>query len=109
MGKESATSWQQTKEVEAITAREVEFAATTEASNVEQWQINPAIHYNEWVNLQSADFRPVVTAHRRLTESFLCSVSGCDRALYVVPERGHPETLKCTCGATNINLRRKAQ
>ena len=31
---------------------------------MERWQVNPAIHHNEWANFQKGDFTPVVPAYR---------------------------------------------
>ena len=73
---------------------------------MEQWQINPAIHYNEWANFQPQDFAPVVKAYRQLLEAFYCA--SCNGLVYVMPDRGkEAEELRCYCGSTTINLRRK--
>ncbi len=106
-GKASAQSWGKPKEVETIAARETEFKERVAATKVEQWQINSAVHYNEWANFTPADFAPVVKAYRELMQSFACSNSQCLGLLYVQPERGEREEVRCACNGTNINLRRK--
>ena len=105
-GKESATSWKRQPEADAIVEREKTYTALVAASNVEQWQINPAIHYNEWANLHAADFGPVVKTYKELVAAFHCT--SCGGLLYVIPDRGkEAEELRCPCGSTSINLRRK--
>ena len=54
---QAAKSWDQSEQVEQIAKREAEFAARATASNVEQWQINAAVHYNSWASLGREDFR----------------------------------------------------
>lgn len=41
-----------------------------------QWQINKAVHYNAWADLQKGDFLLVVTAFRALTTHFSCPTCG---------------------------------
>jgi hypothetical protein len=41
------------------------------ATNADKWQINPAVHYNEWATLTRQDFAPVVKAYQ-LVKSFSC-------------------------------------
>lgn len=105
-GKAAAESWRQVAEANAIADRETVFAALVVASQLEQWQINSAVHYNEWANFQKNDFAAVVESFRNLLSAFVCSNAKCG-LLYVLPERGSKEALRCTCGATNINLRKK--
>ena len=106
-GKSAAQSWKRTAEVTAIEARETEFKSRVSATNAEQWQINPAVHYNEWGNFTPEDFRPVVTSFRALMQSFSCIEPLCLGQFYVQPEKGTRQELRCPCGATNINLRKK--
>ena len=106
-GKAAAQSWGKTDEMKAIEARETEFKERVAATKVEQWQINPAVHYNEWANFTPEDFAPVVKAYRELMQSFSCSNPECLGLLYVQPERGTREEVRCACNDANINLRKK--
>jgi recombinational DNA repair ATPase RecF len=108
-GRSAAESWGQTDAAKAISDRETDFAARVTKSNIEQWQINPAIHYNEWENLQAADFGPVADAFRELIDGFICQNPKCNGLLYVVPERGQREELKCACGVVTMNLKKRPQ
>jgi recombinational DNA repair ATPase RecF len=107
-GKAAAQSWGQKAPFEALAALEEKFAQALERTNAERWQVNPAIHYNEWANFQKADFAPVA-AYRELIDLFTCSETTCKGLLYVVPERGARDSIKCPCGTTTINLKRKSQ
>ena len=70
----------------------MKFAEVVAESRVEQWQINPAIHYNEWANFVREDFRPVVSSQKSLIDSLRCEK--CGGFLYVLPERGTAECLR---------------
>ncbi len=106
-GKATAQSWGKTEDLSNITIREETFSQIVEASKVEQWMINAAVHYNNWANFQAADFIPVIDAYEKLIGEFVCAESNCGSILYVLPERGNQEMLRCFCGSTIINLLRK--
>ncbi len=82
-----------------------DFLSKLTNANYEQWQINAAIHFNEWDNLTKTDFAPVVAAFRELVDQFYCAT--CGSFFEVVPERGPKEIVKCACGAMTINLKKK--
>lgn len=101
--KAAANSWNQRAIVDQISARDAAFTQAKARTCYEQWQVNAAVHFNSWADLQRADFEPVVSAFKGFTDSFVCS--SCSEMFYVVPERGEKkESLRCGCGATNLNL-----
>lgn len=104
-GKEAANSWNQKEIVIQLADRESNFAMLADTSNAEQWQVNAAVHFNSWDTLGKEDFKPVVKAFRDLLGGFTCS--DCSEYLRVSPDRETPESLRCECGKTNINLRKK--
>ena len=106
-GKNVAEKWGQTDVAEALKTREKSLADFLLTTNAEQWQINPAIHYNEWTNFTANDFIPVVTAFRNLVSKFSCEKPECAGLFYLVmtPPKT-PDAVRCTCGNTNINLRK---
>jgi len=103
--KDAASSWNQGEIVGQVAARASAFALVAKASSVDQWQVNAAVHYNSWCNLCKEDFVPVAKAFRDLLGGFTCS--DCGEYLHVLPERESVESLRCECGKTSINLRRK--
>lgn len=103
----AAQSWGHQGVVDSVEALESRFKTVSAKSNVENWQINPAVHYNEWANLQAADFSPVVAAYRELIITFHCSDAACGGTLYVLPKRGTRQELRCMCGSVNFNFNRK--
>jgi hypothetical protein len=103
--KAAANSWNQKEAIEQLAASESKFAMLAETSNAEQWQVNAAVHFNSWDNLGKEDFKPVVNAFRELLGGFTCS--DCNEYLRVMPDRETLESLRCDCGKTNINLRKK--
>jgi recombinational DNA repair ATPase RecF len=105
-GIKSAESWQQNEKKETIETLLQSLNDAAQASEVEQWQINTAIHYNEWENLNKRDFEPVVEAFKALNSIFECDT--CEELLYVSPERGKKEAVRCGCGSINMNLIKKS-
>ena len=101
-GKASAQSWGQDDVFQAINNLEKAFSDAATKSNAEQWLVNAAVHYNQWVSLQKGDFEPVVAAFRELTDRFRCG--NCNGLLYVVPDRGKKESLRCGCNGIGVNL-----
>jgi recombinational DNA repair ATPase RecF len=101
--KAAANSWGQKDVIEAIAGREAAFTDAKMKTGYENWQINTAVHFNEWADLKKQDFGPVVAAFKGFTEAFACST--CEEMFYVVPEQGEKkESLRCWCGALNLNL-----
>jgi ABC-type cobalamin/Fe3+-siderophores transport system ATPase subunit len=103
--KEAANSWNQKEMVEQLVVWSDEFSSLANSTNVEQWQVNVAVHFNSWDNLGKEDFRPVVQVFRDLLAKFACP--DCDEYLRVSPDREMPEIVRCGCGKTNMNLKKK--
>lgn len=104
--KEAANSWNQKGIVEQLAARAATFAKLASASGAEQWQVNFAVHFNSWDNLGKEDFEPVVKAFRDLLDAFTCP--DCGGFVRVLPDRETAELLRCDCGKTSDNLRKKS-
>ncbi len=104
----AAQSWGKghNKEKDVATAAKESLSAAAGASNVEQWAVNRAVHYNEWANFGRKDFEPVVAAFRALLGCFRCQ--NCESWIHVSP-RGIPESIRCGCNAINFNLRAKSK
>lgn len=104
--KVAADSWNQQDIVKQIADREAKFTVLVDTSNAEQWQVNAAVHYNSWDNLGKPDFEPVVKAFKDLLGGFMCQ-EDCNEYLRVLPDRETPESVRCECGKTAINLSKK--
>ncbi|HTQ12524.1 MAG TPA: ATP-binding protein [Rhizomicrobium sp.] len=100
--KSAANSWGNADLVKAIGEREGLFGAAAKAALGEQWQINPAIHYNEWANFSKQDFAPVVETFKALVAQFSCPK--CDGPLYLVKNNQKRDSLRCACGAQMFSL-----
>jgi energy-coupling factor transporter ATP-binding protein EcfA2 len=105
-GKASAKFWKKEDVLSQLGVLETEFSSIVGKCNIEQWQINSAVHYNEWENLDKNDFADVISNYKTLTTFFICN--SCHSIIYVMPEYGEKEALRCPCGGTNINLVNKA-
>lgn len=76
-------------------------SASSGASNVAQWAVNKAVHYNEWANFGRKDFEPVVVAFKELLECLRCK--DCQSWPYVTPRGGSPESLRCQRMVVKLN------
>ena len=102
---DAAQSWGNDGSKLAAAARKTSLSESNGASNVEQWAVNKAVHYNEWANFGRKDFEPVVAAFKDLLDNLRCS--GCGSWLYVTPRGGAPDALRCQCASINLNLKAK--
>ena len=92
----AAESWSDTERLAAVKASETAFAQAVTDAKVEQWQINPAVHYNAWADLQKAEMIAVIDAFQALFVLFNCDQ--CGVLIEVSPGRGRREYLQCMCG-----------
>lgn len=106
VGKAAAQSWGQTAPLAQLEPLESALTDALKVTQVDQWQVNAAVHYNEWATLQIQDFAPVVVAYQALVTVFYCDK--CSGALFVTPHSGQTEALRCSCGSLNVNLIKKA-
>jgi hypothetical protein len=104
-GKAATQAWKQADVLVAVTERETAFSEVVNKSHVEQWQLNAAVHFNEWANLHANDFSPVVDAYKALVTQFQCG--DCHSIVAVTPDHGDVQNLRCACGKININLVKK--
>ncbi len=103
--KAAANSWNQKEIVERISAIEAVFGEAKTKTGYENWQINTAVHFNEWADLKKEDFAPVISAFRAFTSAFGCKT--CNEMYFVAPDRGKKEAIRCGCGLLNLNLLQK--
>lgn len=101
---DAAQSWNNDKAKQAAVKAKEALSDAAKASNVEQWAVNRAVHYNEWANFGKTDFLPVVKAFKELLACFCCA--GCGSWLYVTP-RNNADSLRCACNEVNFNLKHK--
>lgn len=105
LGKASdvAQSWGNDAAKKAACEHRTSLSVAKRASNFEQWAVNKAVHYNNWANFGKKDFEPVVTTFKDLLICFQCG--NCDSWLYVMPKRGSPDSLRCSCSQVLFNLK----
>lgn len=101
-GKAAAQSWSQPEKTGEITEVEQKFDTAVAATQVDQWQMNATVHYNQWASMQKSDFAPLVSSFKTLVQLSKCEV--CETSYFVSPERGAAQAFRCTCGRLHINL-----
>ena len=107
-GENSAAHWDLKVEKEVIAAKRAKAKKLIAKTSVEQWAINPSVHFTEWANLQSHEFQEVVDPFKELLENLRCENNHCKSYLYILPRKGGAEEMRCNCGTTNINLKTAA-
>lgn len=100
----AAESWGDADAQAAAKAARESFDKKKAASNVEQWMVNKAVHYNEWASFEKADFESVVSAFQELIDCFKCSKCG---ALLEAQPRTGAKRLACECSGVSFTLVRK--
>lgn len=105
--KVAAGSWNDKARIEELVLAHSTFSAAVTAATTAQWEINPAVHYNEWANFQKEDFKPIVQAFKTLERLFACDV--CGSLIYVVRTGKTLEAARCGCNKINLNLKIKAK
>lgn len=103
----SANSWNNDAAKQTVEDLKTERAQAILAQDGENWAINALVHNNDWATMTKADFTPVVEACKQFLELFTCSNDVCDGWIYVLGIPGREEELRCSCGAFNLNLRKK--
>ena len=90
-GKAAANSWGKSDVVDAIGVKEAAFSTMVKRTEVDNWQVNAAVHFNAWADFQRGDFEPVVASFKELLTAFSCPT--CHAMFHVSPERETKERL----------------
>lgn len=104
--KEVANSWDDRVKIKELNEFEKKLTEAVNRSQLEQWVVNPNVHYNNWAEFQANDFKPVVEAFQELFNIFVCKNCGYIPSLLLSKDR-KPESVKCNCGGINWNLHLK--
>lgn len=106
-GIKAAGHWGKDDEKTKITEKRDEAKALITATYVEQWAINPSVHFNEWENFESVEFKKVTAAYKALLDDMRCPNPKCGVLPYLTPRKGSAEVLRCSCQHLSINLKTK--
>lgn len=68
--KNAANSYSNKEAIEKLKAIEQELTDSIKESKVDEWQLNPSVHYNEWGNFSKEDLLPLINSMDRLISSF---------------------------------------
>lgn len=102
---DSAQSWGNEDQKSKALARKQRLKQANTYKGEEDWTINKAVHFNEWANFSSNDFKPIVQAFKDLLECAQCD--DCGSWLYITPKGTSPDGLRCSCNIVNLNLKKK--
>lgn len=107
-GDKSAQQWGREKEKEVLSVKRAKAKDLIARTNAEYWAVNPLVHFSQWASLQAHEFQQVVDAFKELLENLRCENTSCKSYLYILPRNVQAEEMRCTCGATTVNLRTKS-
>jgi len=103
----AANAWSSDDEKPKVEALKTAWSEALAKHGGEAWVVNKAVHWNAWADFTKGEFREVVEAFKGLLAQLSCSKAACESWCYVTPRKGDPESLRCRCGAVNVNLRAK--
>lgn len=103
----AAETWGDPIRIDAIKARKAALDAAFQVASIEQWAINPTVHFNAWATFDRRDLATVVAAFKGLVSRFHCG--NCDAILEVTPPRGTKEHLLCACGTSSMSFAHKSK
>lgn len=105
-GAKAAQKWKDEEEQHRVAALQEKFSQAHKNTRMEEWALNPAVHFNEWANFAKTEFLPVVQSYRNLLSNWQCAK--CESWAYVTPKKGAAEVARCKCGkGITLNLREK--
>ena len=103
--KAAAQSWGNKDVMASVEEIESVFDQAVRNSQVEQWAINPNVHYNKWADFSKEDLVPVSEALHELCEQFRCHACG---GIVEAQGIGKEVTMvRCPCDNVSLNLVKK--
>lgn len=101
--KTSAQSWKRPDIFEQITQFSTHLKEVHRRTQADNWQINAAVHFNNWANLGIPEFSPLVKAFKELVAMLYCP--NCGGMYHLILDGFEKDSLRCQCGSMNFNLR----
>lgn len=102
--KTAAISWKNEPAKEKIEKIEANYKEKLAQAKLQDWEINPLVHFNQWANFSKQEFKSTLSAMKELVHSFKCEA--CERYISLTtPAGGHdPTATSCVCGDKNFTL-----
>lgn len=104
---DAGQSWGNAAAKQAALERKAALSSSSGASNVEQWAVNKAVHYNEWATSGRRISSPW-SRHLRNCWS-ACGARTANHGCMCRRAGGAPDSLRCQCSAVNLNLKAKSK
>jgi len=87
---------------EEILRKRKEYKIAYAATQVEKWSVNSLVHYNEWANLTSTEFKTVVDAFKNVLSALQCET--CSGFIYTTHAGFKENSMRCSCGELAYEL-----
>lgn len=95
----ASKSWgNDTSELEDLQSK---FANADAKRRDETWALNPVVHFNDWLQMTSKDFLPIIVAYEEFCSFFTCSNCG------GILRHSSNDCVKCGCPQTHWTLVKK--
>ena len=101
----SAASWNNPEAKAAAQAKKDARTLVLPDQQQEAWAINVLVHNNDWAQMSAADVRPVIDASKAFLALYICGNPDCGG--WIKAEGLIPNSLRCPCGAYNLNLTKR--
>lgn len=104
--RQAAQSWGKTERFDELGTEIDAYAEIKATTNIDNWMINPSVHYNEWENLNATEFKTVVDTYRCLITAIECG--DCGSFPYLLFDGLIPTVMRCNCGARSFDMTKKS-
>jgi recombinational DNA repair ATPase RecF len=105
---QAANSWGQSEKKNKLVLAQSAANKIFERFKQEQGSVNILVHFNDWANLSTPDFKPVVNAFKELYSVFLCPKCSPDGGELKVEVTNKVSVgVSCDCGEMQWNLKQK--
>lgn len=102
-GIKSAKKWNNNEMEKFAADFKTNFQLKFKDSRVEDWSINPTVHYNEWDNFHKDDLLVVAQSHKELIQQFYCP--DCGHLIDIgYDDKRRKKEISCKCSKIRINL-----
>eukprot|EP01013_Petalomonas_cantuscygni_P039350 TRINITY_DN70772_c0_g1_i1.p1 TRINITY_DN70772_c0_g1~~TRINITY_DN70772_c0_g1_i1.p1 ORF type:complete len:833 (+),score=70.22 TRINITY_DN70772_c0_g1_i1:526-3024(+) len=103
--KQAAQSWGKADLFDELGKEVVAYAEIKATTDIDNWMINPSVHFNEWENLNAPEFKAVVDTYCTLISAIECG--DCGSFPYLLFDGLTPTVMRCNCGARNFDMTKK--
>ena len=103
--RQAAQSWGKAELFDELGKEVIAYAEIKATTDIENWMINPSVHFSEWENLNAPEFKAVVDTYCTLITAIECG--DCGSLPYLLFDGLNPTVMRCNCGARSFDMTKK--